>query len=94
MRILGWCRSQRIYAEKRHGSVYGTAGQPDIDIVVPVDYQAYPVLVKVEAKQRGKKPDPRQQSQIRRLRRAGVVVIAVTTLDEVVETVKMIRREV
>lgn len=89
---MGWCRRQRILTEKRHGSGYAVAGEPDIDLYVPVDYQDYPVLVKVETKQRGKKPTPRQLSRIRRLRRAGIVVIVVTTLEEVVETVNIIRR--
>jgi hypothetical protein len=76
--IVKWINSQpQAIARKRHGTVYGVAGDPDVDACVRGH------CVQIEVKQPGKHPTPLQFKRLEEWGKAGADAIWVTTLDEV-----------
>jgi len=66
----------RCRAVKRHGTAYGTTGEPDIDAV----YRSF--ALKLEVKKKGQDPTLLQQHRIRQWRDAGCVAVVVTSADD------------
>lgn len=69
----------RAMARKVHGSVYGSAGEPDVDACI--DGRS----VRVEVKRRGKVPEPVQYARLRKWEKAGALTGWVHSLEMLVE---------
>lgn len=90
-KIMQWCTHQKLWCEKRHGSVFGHRGMPDLFILVQTPRSSFAVPLFVELKAPGKTPTKLQQAMQRQLNDAGAYAITVTTLEEVVGTVRALR---
>lgn len=89
--ILRLCKSLGCHATKTHMTVYGTTGDPDIRVLVPVPGQRYAVPLFIEVKVPGKPLTPLQKKRASDLRRFGAIVLEAPTLDEVRETIQKLR---
>lgn len=75
-----------VRAVKVHASQMGNGGEPDIDVV------AHGRSIKLEVKQPGKTPTPRQLSILRKWRSAGAAVAVVTSTAEALDILERVTR--
>jgi hypothetical protein len=69
-------REKNIVFRKRHGTIYGVAGDPDLYLCWQGKH------AEIELKRPGEKPTPLQQIRMREWARAGAIVGVVHTPDE------------
>jgi len=89
--ILRLVTAAGCYGQKRHGSLYGKAGDQDIEVLVPVVYQQYPVPLYVEVKRPGGQMTPLQVRRAAEKRRYGAVVITAYSAVDVLDVIREIR---
>lgn len=91
--IIRYAKSQRCFAYKQLGSVYGKTGMPDVRLLVPVGWQLYAVPVYIEVKKRGEEPSPLQKKRLRDLNKAGAIAVWVDNLQDVKDLIQKIREQ-
>ena len=76
--ILRWLNQQpKTLARKRHGGMYGVAGEPDIDACVKGR------SVQIEVKRPGEKPTPLQERRLAEWQAAGAITMVATSRGDV-----------
>ncbi len=80
-----------VDCEKSHGGLFGSAGKADLYLLVPVDYQRFPVPVYFEIKVPGKHSTPLQEAWAHRKRKYGAPVFEVHSAEEAEKIIEKIR---
>lgn len=89
--IMKAVKTLKCDVEKTHGGQYGTAGRADLYILVPTEYDGYPVPLYVEVKQPGKHSTPLQKAWAEKKRRVGAMVIEAHNVDEVTHVIRRLQ---